>query len=599
MHDLSLKIALIGTAGIAAQWLAWRLRLPSIVLLLIAGFVAGPITGFINPAQDFGDVYQPLVGLAVAIILFEGGLTLNFREIRETSTAVRRIILISGPLVWIMSVLAGHYIAGLSWPTAAVLGAILIVTGPTVIAPLLRQARLSSRAASLLRWESIVNDPIGALAAVVTFEVFLILHGGHEASHLAMMAPLALILSVGGGWLAARFLQWAFIRGYVAEFLKAPILLVAVLLAYAVTNLILEEAGLLTVTIMGVAIANTRIASLVEIRRFKETITVLLVSGVFILLTASLTMDDIASLDWRVFAFVAALLFVIRPIAIFIATIGTGLSWQERLLTGWIAPRGIVAVAVSGLFGSALGSMGVEDGSRMVAVTFAVVILSIILHGFSLSPLAGLLGLKSRGVPGLLIVGGSTWARKLAALLKDLEIPVLIADRNWNRLKEARFANIPVYFGEILSEDAHHTVQFHDYSALMAISDNDAYNTLVCTNFGPELGRSNVFQIAPDNGGAKRNAVTFTLGGRPLSDPPLTHHDLSMKELEGWDFRVTKLTEDFTIEDYRKSRSDENIVLLWIRSNGRLVFATTASAEPAANDRVLSYGPKPRGDTPN
>jgi NhaP-type Na+/H+ or K+/H+ antiporter len=591
MQDIALKIALIGAAGIGAQWLAWRLRLPAIVLLLIAGLVAGPATGFLDPARDFGDLYRPLISLAVAIILFEGGLTLNFKEIRETSTAVRRIIVIGGPLVWIMTALAAHFVAGLSITTSIVIGAILVVTGPTVIMPLLRQAQLSSRPASILRWEAIINDPIGALFAVLAFEVFLIAHGDHEISDLYLWVPMAFATAVGGGWAAAKAIQWLFIRGLVAEFLKVPTLLTVVLLAYAVTNLELEEAGLLTVTVMGIVLANTRIASLSEIRRFKETITILLVSGVFILLTASLTLADIRTLDWPVVAFVACLMFIIRPLAIFVATIGSGATWQERLLTGWIAPRGIVAVAVSGLFGTALADIGIADGNRMVAVTFAVVVATIVLHGFTLSPLAALLGLKSAARPGVLLVGGSGWATSLARKLTEMDVPVMIADRNWNHVSEARLANIPVYFGEVLSEEAHHSIDFNRFSSLVAASDNDAYNALICTDFGPELGRSNVFQVTPAGNRSERHAMHFTLGGRPLSNPGVDFSALQANESHGWTFQSTTLSADFDYDAYLASRNDQAIVLLWVKPTGTISFVTTTSAKPSADDRVLSYAP--------
>ncbi len=594
MHDIALKIALVCAAGIGAQWLAWRLRLPAIVLLLIAGLLAGPGSGYLNPAADFGEIYRPLISLAVAIILFEGGLTLNFKEIRETSTTVRRIVLIGGPLVWVMTAASAHYIAQLSWTTASVLGAILVVTGPTVIMPMLRQAHLSARPASILRWEAIVNDPIGALFAVLAFETILILHGGHHAEELLLRVPIALLMAIGGGWGAARLIHWLFIRGQVAEYLKVPVLLSVVLLAYAVTNLALEEAGLLTVTVMGIALANTRIASLGEIRRFKETITILLVSGVFILLTASLTLGDIQSLDWRTILFVASLLFIIRPVAIFTATIGSGATWQERLLTGWIAPRGIVAVAVSGLFGATLLDIGVADGMRMVSVTFAVVIATIILHGFSLAPLAQLLGLKSAQKPGILIVGGSRWATSFAQKLQTLGIPTMIADTNWNRVSEARLANIPVHFGEVLSEEAHHSIDFNQFSTMIAARDNDAYNALVCTDFGPEFGRSHVFQIIQEDVKSHRHALNFTLGGRPLTKPGTSYWQLQALEIKGWTFQVTTLSDDFDFDAYMAHRDDKTIILLWVKPSGKVVFASTASGTPSAQDRVMCYAPEQR-----
>ncbi|MGJ8573074.1 MAG: cation:proton antiporter [Hoeflea sp.] len=588
MDDIVLKLAVIGTAGIAAQWFAWRLQLPAIVLLLAAGFIAGPATGFLNPTEDFGSIYRPIVSIAVAIILFEGGLTLNFKEIRETSTAVRRIIMYAGPLTWGMAALAAHYIAGLSWPTAIVLGAILVVTGPTVIMPLLRQAQLDARPASLLRWEAIVNDPIGALFAVVAFEVILVYIGIHEAENLIVLLLVGFAVAIVGGWLAAKLIVWSFIRGHVPEYLKAPVLLASVVAVYAATNMLLEESGLLTVTVMGMVLANSRIASLTDMRRFKETITTLLVSGVFIILTASLSLDDIRSLDWRAALFVASLLLVIRPIAIMLATIRSGATMQERLLSAWIAPRGVVAVAVSGLFGTLLADVGVADAGRMVAFTFAVVVTTIVLHGFTLAPLANFLKLKKASKPGILIVGGSRWSTALAVKLKEAEVPVLLADQNWNHLAEARLANIPVYFGEVLSESAHHSIDPKRFSNLIATSDNDAYNALVCTDFGPELGRSHVYQIGrPDE--KARQALNFTLGGRSLTKEPVGFLDLREKLLKGWTFQLTRLSEEFDWEDYEASRPQGALVLMWIKPSGAIVFAATASNSPGEKDRVLSF----------
>ncbi|WP_349366406.1 MAG: sodium:proton antiporter [Nitratireductor rhodophyticola] len=591
MHDIGLKIALIGVMGMGAQWLAWRLRLPAIVLLLLAGVLAGPATGFVNPTEDFGAIYRPLVSLAVAIILFEGGLTLNFKEISETSTAVRRIIIIGGPMVWVMTALSAHYIGGLSWPTAVVLGAILVVTGPTVITPLLRQAQLAARPASLLKWEAIVNDPIGALFAVVAFEVILVLIGQHQGGSLAYVVAAAFLVAVAGGYLAARAIHWAFLRGVVPEFLKAPILLATVLLAYALTNLVLEEAGLLTVTVMGIVLANTRIASLAEMRRFKETITVFLVSGIFILLTASLTVDDFRSLDWRAVLFVGSVLFIVRPLAIMTATAGSGATLAERTLSSWIAPRGVVAVAVSGLFGGALADAGIADANRMVAFTFAVVVTTIVLHGFTLGPLASLLNLKSADKPGLLIAGGPRWAIDLARKLRDMDVPVMIADPNWNHIAEARLSEIPVFYGDILSEEAHHSIDPKRFSTLIAVTDNDAYNSLVCTDFAPELGRSHVYQLGRGADQSKRMSLNFTLGGRPLTEDGVDFRTLRERHWQGWTFQATKLSDEFDYDAYLKSRAEETIVLLWVKPSGKIVFAAGATGTPSVDDRVVSFTP--------
>ena len=592
MHSIELKLALIGFAGIAAQWIAWRIHLPAIALLLLAGLVAGPFTGYLNPAADFGEIYRPLISLAVAVILFEGGLTLNFKEISETSKAVRRIIIFGGPMVWAMGTLTGHYIGGLTWQTSILLGAILVVTGPTVIMPLLRQARLQPRAASLLRWEAIVNDPIGALFAVLSFEIFLVLNNVHNAENLIIHGIVAGLIAVPGAYFLAKAMVWLFINGHIPEFLKAPVLLAVALIANALTNMVLEEAGLLTVTVMGITLANSRMASLTEIKRFKETITIILVSAVFIMLTASLQMTTIQGLGWEALAFVAAMLFVVRPIAIFIATIGTGLTWQEKLLSGWIAPRGIVAVAVAGLFGATLVEQGIADGEKMIAYTFAVVACTIVLHGFSLPILARVLDLRSSAKPGILLVGGSPWSVAFAEKLQALEIPTMIADDNWNHLRDARSKNIPTFFGDVLSEHAHHEINLNVWASVITASDNDAYNALVCTEFGPEIGRGNVFQIGNRGGENHKRELYFTLGGRPFTKPGLEFTELNSKIRDGWNFSATTITEEYSFDQYLETRPENSVILFWFKSGGNFIFPSiNPNAKAAEGSMVLSFSP--------
>ncbi|MBB4002277.1 cation:proton antiporter [Aurantimonas endophytica] len=592
MHDLALQLAIIGVAGIAAQWIAWRLQIPAIVLLLAVGLVFGPLTGFMNPRADFGDLYTPLVSTAVAIILFEGGLTLNFREIRETSRAVRRIVTVAGPLVWLMTALAAHYIGNLTWPTAIILGGLLVITGPTVIMPLLRHAKLKNRPASILRWEAIVNDPIGALFAVLAFEIYLVLHTGHQAENLAFTVLFALAIAVPGGIAAGRFLAWAFARGAAPEYLKAPILLAAVVGMNSLTNLVLEEGGLLTVTVMGITMANSRIASLADLRRFKETITILLVSGLFIILTASLQPVVIAGLEWRVLAFLFVVLFVIRPLAVFVATIGAGLTWRERALVGWIAPRGIVATAVAGLFGSTLADLGVVDGDRMIAYVFAIVAVTILLHGFTLGPLSRLLDLRSADRPGVLIVGASRFTIALARRLKAQDVPVLIADANWSRISQARLAELDVWYGEVLSEAAHHNLNLSRFDYLIAATDNEAYNALVCTDFGPEMGRSDVFQIGKI-ADSDRRAMNFTIGGQPLFQPAKGFVELRDLMVDGWNFQATRLTDEFEYQRFTETRAEGTHAMLWIRPSGALVFAAgEGSGTPSEGDTIISFGPR-------
>ena len=596
MEDIATKMALIAALGIIAQWLAWRFHLPAIVLLATAGILAGPVFGLIDPRADFGELLRPVLGLAVAVILFEGGLTLNFSEIRDTSKAVRRLVFVGAPIAWGLGALAAHYVAGLGWPAALILSGIFVVTGPTVIMPLLRNAHLTKRPAALLRWEAIIADPVGALFAVLAFELFLVFGAStahHELSTVLWHFAIAMPVGAIGGWYLGKLVAMSFIRGFIPEFLKAPVILIVLLAAYVGTNHILEEAGLLTVTAMGVAMGNSRIASLSEMRRFKEVVTVLLVSTLFVLLTATLEPTTLAALGWRDVFYILLLLFFVRPVSVWLSTWGADLTWQERLLTSWIAPRGIVAVAVTGLFGASLIEMGHADGERMVALAFAVVFVTVILHGFSLKPIAKALKLSSEDTAGVLFIGGNKFSIALALELKNVDVPATIADSNFRHLRDARYAGISTYLGEILSETREHKLDLHGFSHLLATTDNDAYNALVCTEMSHEFSRKNVIQLAAEADEKHENqSMSFTVGGRRLFDEPEEIETLIEKMAKGFTLQTTPLSDSFTIDDYQKARSSETKIVCIVSQNGKLEFATPMGISKAqSGDRIIAFAP--------
>lgn len=593
MHP-TVFFAAIGLLGVAAQWLAWRSRLPAIIFLLAAGLIVGPLTGLIAPSKELGVLAQPMIAIAVAIILIEGGLTLDLAGLRDASQGVWRVCFLAAPLIFFVTLAAAHYVAKLSWPTAAVASGILIVTGPTVVVPLLRQARLLPRPSSVLRWEAIVNDPLGALLAVIAFEVFVQLSkGAFSVTGLAaLIGEIGLAAAIG--FALGRLVAVSYRTTWVPEYLKAPALFALTLVGLAAGNRLLDEAGLLTVTLMGVTIANSRIASLTEIRRFKEHAATLLVSGVFILLTADVQPALLHFLDMRTIVFVALLIFAIRPLAVFVANIGSNLSWREQLLIGLVAPRGILAVATAGVFGHALASSGIPDAARLEAVVFLVVFATVVLNALGVKPLAYLLNLASEAQLGVLLVGGNNWTLGLAEQLRELDVPVMIADRDWHRLTLARRSGFQTYYGEILSEAASHGLDFGRFGCLIAATENDAYNTLVCTDFGSLFGRQQVFQIG------RRKAqeldpheVALTLGGRTLLKSGSDLQTLLQRQQEGWRFRKTKLSDEYGFDTYRSDLPRETELLFTLRANGNLVFATVNSTGlPTAGDTVVSFRPK-------
>ena len=597
---LVIKVALIFVLGLGSQWLAWRLQLPAIVLLALAGVMAGPVLGILNPVEDFGPLLQPGVAIAVAIILFEGGLTLHFRELRSVSTAVHRLVFVGAPIGWILGSFAAHYAAGLSWPVAILFAGILVVTGPTVILPLLRQARLASRPAAVLKWEGIINDPVGALLAVLAFEVVSVIYGGDTllTASATMIAGLALATILGLG--LGRLIASAFYRGLVPEYLKAPTILCAVLACFECANLVQKETGLLAVTVLGITLANSQVASIDEVRRFKENLTILLVSAVFVVLSASLPRDVILSADWRMAVFVGAILFIVRPLTIWLSTIGTGMSWQERTLIGWIAPRGIVAVAIAGIFGPALVDMGFEDGAMLVPLTFAIVFATVIAHGFSIGWLSRRLGLSATGKPGVLLVGASPWSTGLATALKDLEIPATVVDSNWHRLREARLAGLPTYYGQVLSEAAEFHLEMNNFGYVLALTENESYNALVCSQLAPEIGRHRVYQIglgADDDEDHKD--LAHTIRGRTLLRSGTGYHELVQLRRSGWVFQKTRLTGEYDFVRYIADRPDGTEMLFNVSPSGEMTFSTDKGRPTAkAGDTILSFSPPP-AEKPN
>ncbi|WP_373503661.1 cation:proton antiporter [Aestuariivirga sp.] len=581
-------IAFVGALGVGSQWLAWRFQLPAIVLMLAAGIIAGPVTGILDPAAQFGTVLEPLIAVAVAIILFEGGLTLDLKKLGDARAGVLRLIVIGAPLGWFLSSMALRYGAGLSWESSVVFGGIMIVTGPTVIAPLLRQARLQRRPAALLQWEAIVNDPIGAMAAVIAFQVVLALRGADEVSFGAMV--LGVVFAAFLGYAAALAIVRMFRDALVPEYMKVPVLFAAVLAAFSLADIVLHESGLLAVTVMGLVIANANLPSYEELRRFKEHATVLLVSGLFILLAASLDFSALAQLTSRSAFFVLAAVLLVRPLTVLASFVGTNLPLKERCLVAFTGPRGIVLIAVAGLFGERLAAAGVPDGALVGPLAFALVFGTVVLHGFSLKPMARALELSGGESPGVILVGGSRFTTGFAEALQKTGVPVLVTDPNHANLRRARTIGIPTFYGDILGEAAEHSVEFLEYRTVLAASDNDAYNTLVVADLGPEFGRDEVWRLARPTENQSRHALPPSLSGRVIGEGrTFDHFECLMSE--GWSVRLTRMTDEFDFEMWRE-RSPDARLLGVLLSTGKVTFLPeTPKGGLPVNSRVISMAP--------
>ena len=589
---LATALVVILAAGIASQVLAARLRIPAIVMLIAVGLILGPVTGIITiPVAP--DVVSEVVGLGVAVILFEGAMGLKLPELRRVGPGVRRLTIFGPPVAFVLGTAAARYAGGFSLETSLLLGAILVVTGPTVIVPMLRQANLKRDTASLLRWEGIVNDPIGVLLATIMFQIVSLSDAGNGdiARGFGLAIAMAIVIGGGVGWLTAKTFQ----RGWIPSHLKAPTLLALVLVTYTLTNTVQDEAGLLVVTAMGIVVGNAVLSDKEALLSFKENLTVVLLSALFIIIPAELSVDDIRLLDWRVLVFALVLMFVVRPVTVLLVTIGSGMDRPDRLLMAWIAPRGIVAAATAGVFGPALVDAGFEDGRMLLPTVFFVILVTVLVHSLTLKPWARRLGLLAGIKNGLLVVGGSAWAASLGAKLRENKVEALIADSAYEKLQPARMDGVPTYFGDVLSDAAEEDMDLSQLSFILAASDNDYYNALVARELGREFEYHRTFQLATHAESEHRgrrlgfaNRGSFAFDG--LADFP----SMARRYDEGWRFHVTKAGKDFPRESFERALDEAGAVPIGaIDDQGLLrIWAPDQPFRPRRDSRVIYFAPQ-------
>ena len=594
---VSTSLLIILSAGLASQLLAWWARLPAIVFLIASGIILGPVTGVINidlPPLELAE----LIGFGVAIILFEGGMDLKLGELKSAGNGIGRLTILGAPLAWLFGSMAAHYLAGLSWPVACVLGAILVVTGPTVILPILKQARLNKESSSLLKWEGIVNDPVGVLLAVLTFEYFTTADAGLTQTLIGLGSSVAAAIVLGGlgGWLTG----WFYRRGWVPEHLKPPILMVLVLIMYWLSNIVHHEAGLLSVTLMGVVVGNMDLIEREDLQRFKRNLTVVLLSILFIVIPTQLQLSHLTLIDWRVMLFVIAILVVVRPLTVGLATLGAPMRKEDKLMLAWIAPRGIVAAATAGIFGPALVSSGYQDAEKLLPIVFLVIIVTVLVHGLSISRLARRLGLAAENANGLMIIGVSPWTRAFAQALKKLKVSILIVDGNYHNLKAARMEGLEVYYGEILSKHAEHTLDINHLNQILCATDKDFYNALVCKVQGRHFGHHRSFQLAIHDVESSKESKQMALQrrGKVAFDTKANFEFLQQKLDEGWIIQTTKLSDSFGLDQLKSQMgtlSQDWLLLGSVSASGGLrLFSTEQSFSPEAGWTLLYFGPEPQ-----
>jgi len=597
-------IAAVVVLGIGAQWLAWRTRFPSILLLLGAGFLAGPVTGFLPQDALQGEWLFPFVSLAVGIILFEGGLTLRFDEFREVGRSVVNLITVGVVVTGALGAVGAHYLAGFSWDVAIVLGALLTVTGPTVVLPLLRHVRPAGRVGTIAKWEGITIDPIGAILAVLVLEAVILLHAPVEAAghagtlwgELIRGILFEIVVGVGVAVMSGLLLIVLLHRRLVPDWLQNPVALMVVIAAFAISNSLQDEAGLLEATLLGIFMANQPYVSVRRIVEFKEDLRVLLISLLFIVLSARLEPSAFEiMLAPGPLLFLALLMLVVRPLAVAASSLGTGLNWKEQAFLAWLAPRGIVAAAVASLFSFRLEEFFPAEAERIVPVVFLVIVGTVAVYGLTISPLARWLGLALPDPQGILFVGAQPWVRRVAKALQGLGVRVLLIDANTTNVRQSRRAGLPAQRANILAEGVKDDLDLSGIGRLLAVTPNDEVNALAALHFAEVFESDEVYQL-PMRAEATPNGVPNAaseiprhLRGRPLFATDATYTSLDERFAAGARVHVVELTENRTLTALADQFDEEGAVtpLFLIRAEKVRVFAEDAEITPLPGDTIV------------
>lgn len=589
VEDTLISLSAVIILGILAQWLGWRIRMPSILLLLIFGIVAGPVLGWIRPNELLGPLLYPVVSLAVAVILFEGGLSLSLKEFRAIGGVVVRLVTLGMLVGWLIISLAAHWVLGLTWQLSSLLGAVLVVTGPTVIVPMLRHVRPTGQCGAILKWEGIVIDPIGAMLAVLVFQAIVLFETALEPV-AAVALSLLKTITVGAGVGLSGALGMVFLlrRGWVPDYLQNPVALMFVVAVFTGANLLQTEAGLLAVTIMGFAMANQRKISIQHIVEFKENLGVMLIAFIFILLAAHLKPSDLDHVGWSSFLFLAILILVARPAAIFLSTMGARLSRREKMFLSWMAPRGIVAAAVASIFALRLEEVGLPGADVLVSITFFVIIGTVAVYSITAGPVAKYLGLAQANPEGVIFLGARFWGRRIAKALHDEGFPVMLVDNDLHNVLAARMEGLPVFYASIFAENVLDQVEIGGIGKLLALTSNDDANSLAAMHFARVFERSQIFQLAPE-GGKLPVELSPHLRGRTVFGDGVTHAYLTQCFLNNWVIKKTKLSKEFNFDTLKAHYQGNVLPLFLIGESGHLrVFASEAQLSPQSGDTLLS-----------
>jgi len=568
--------------GITCQWLAWRLKFPSILLLLAIGFGFGQISGvriddFLVATVEGHSTLLSVVGLFVAIILFEGGLTLKFHDLRESGLPILRLCTLAVAFSFGLTTVFMTYVLGYDLRIAALIGAILTVTGPTVIAPLLRHVNPTRKMASIVKWEGIVVDPIGAILAVLVFKFAMA--ADMEAAKTDTLQSLGVMIAVGvvGALLIAWIVAFLLRRHLVPDYLQPVFLLAVVAVAFTASNALEKEAGLLTVTVLGIALANQRGAFVRHILEFKENLRTLIISSLFIILSGRIAPADLGDTLWKGLILLVFLIAIGRPLSVYASLVfSKAVNFKEKTFLAMMAPRGIVAAAITSIFAlefeeaahqgrfGELSETIARQSQDLVALVFMVIVGTVTIYGIGAVPLARRLGLASKNATGILFAGAAPWIRMVAKALHENGHRVMLLDTNDKNILAAKMDGLDAHRANILSEFAEENLDLNGLGHLVAATPNDEVNSMAATRFTHQFTRAGVWQIEPfDRNEHHHKAAATDLRHNICFSGAPNHRDLS-EAVAKTDVTIKKtlITEVFDFEMFSKAYPDAIILFL-------------------------------------
>lgn len=607
-----LLFAYVVTTSTLCQWIAWKLKLPAIIFLLAAGLIAGPFLNILSPDAMMGPLLLPFISLSVAIILFEGSLTLKLQDILHLQSVLRNMLTLGLLITWGITTLSARFLAGVSWEIATLFGAITVVTGPTVIAPLLRSVRPTAPIANILRWEGIVIDPIGASLAVLVYE-FIVSGGGqaawgHTLITFTKIVSVGFITGVAGGYIFGLVLR----NHLLPEFLQNVATLSVVFFCFASANFLQEESGLITVTVLGIWLANMRGVDTDSILRFKEHLSVLLVSLLFIMLSSRLEVSSFREIGWGALAVFLAVQLLARPLNVMLSSLGSELKMRERHFLAWIAPRGIVAAAIASLFSLGLEQAGVADAHLLVPLTFSVIIGTVLLQSFTAGGVAKFLDVAEPPPLGFIIVGANIVGRSIGKALSECGVRVVLADTSREYIQTASGEGLETYLGNPMSEHAERHLNMTGIGRLLALSPYESVNFGAVMHFRRELGNNNIFLIRSQSVWKKSSSKTdratpvddsstyqsarektdsrYLPGnnrGQLLFDTEISYQQLHDALLKGGKLIRIVLDQEKDVEEITAKNFEQLIPLFWVDPKDRIHIITASQSNPNISGGVL------------